>query len=54
MMTAHVGGVPIEELVVLLAPSGGAAIVVARIKWQRFRRAHRVSDVLTGGPSGER
>jgi hypothetical protein len=38
MMSAHVAGVPIEELIFMLATSSGAAIVVARFRWRRLRR----------------
>jgi hypothetical protein len=39
MMTAHVAGAPIEELIYLLAPAGGVFAAVTRLAWRRIRQA---------------
>jgi hypothetical protein len=39
MMTAHVAGAPIEELIYLLAPAGGVIAAVTRLAWRRIRQA---------------
>jgi hypothetical protein len=40
---AHVGGLPVEETIVQLAPAGIGALIALRVMSERIRRRARLS-----------